>query len=711
MKKYLMTIAAAAMCAAFTSCSHDFDFDQAAQEDRVQSKYDQAFLNYIGGTIDPDQDWGFSATRGITRGADFNLPGNTSFRDNLTTAIPTISMPDFPDELPASGVTYAKNVTDWNNAKSVYIDAAYSSVDQNANSVKIYVNGNVEFSGTISNNGDGWTFIVLKDKKLTLKSWSGQNMKVYLAPGAILDITNAGLSEFDPNSKAGIYMKSLSKVKAKTLDFFGGWKVLNQGGTIEAENIYLQKPGTVLWNEGTITVSGEIYTQNEQAKIYNAQGHKIKAAKLTLHNNSELLYNDGEVEITGAIATENNGGEIINNGSLSGASLSLKAGGKMHNVGTTNITGKTHIANSQTEWKNEGQFNTGDFEVSDYAEKVYNNCKLTVHKANNTGEFKIYGKFVLEGGDPSGASVVTDKVYWVNNSFVFLGSKSLFKVNGQFLTANYDINGGMVGYGNDYAVVQAESIVRPSEYANKQFGMTYKGKLFVDAGTHFAQGAEDPQNNPPAQPYYKYDNTVKFKHLKDASPVSIPSSNCNPGYNTTEEVYDLKIIAEDLSAQGNSDFDFNDIVLEVKYGSPAKIKLTHAGGTLPLVICGSETTVETVTQDYEVHDLFGVGRNEMVNTGRGPVCSPVLLHELTTPLRVNIANAKEANEKLKLFVYKEKAWHEMKAPKGEPACKLAVGIDYPVLRERDSIKGTYKFFEGWANGTNFVSEWWKAENQ
>jgi hypothetical protein len=262
------------------------------------------------------------------------------------------------------------------------------------------------------NDGEGYTFIVLKDKKLTLNYGLGQNVKIYLAPGAILDLKNASIQQFD-NSKAGLYMKAGSKVEATTLDFYQGWKVLNQGGTIEATNLYAQKPGTVIWNEGTITVTGRLETQNERAIIYNAnvEGHKITANTLTLHNNNELFYNDGNVEITGAIATENNGGEIINNGSLSGASLSFKAGGKMHNVGTTNITGKTHIANSQTEWKNEGQFNTGDFEVSDYAEKVYNNCKLTVHKANNTGEFKIYGKFVLEGGDPSGASVVTDKVY------------------------------------------------------------------------------------------------------------------------------------------------------------------------------------------------------------------------------------------------------------------------------------------------------------
>ena len=164
----------------------------------------------------------------------------------------------------------------------------------------------------------------------------------------------------------------------------------------------------------------------------------------------------------------------------------------------------------------------------------------------------------------------------------------------------------------------------------------------------------------------------------------------------TEEVYDLKIIAEDLSATSNSDFDFNDIVLEVKYGSPAKVRLTHAGGTLPLRINDNDL--------FEVHKLFGVQVNEMVNTGMGPNCPAVLLND--KGLNVNIANAAEANTKLKLSVYKAGDWQEMKAPKGEPACKLAVGMDYNVLGERQSIKTAYEDFVPWATRTGFKSKWW-----
>ena len=63
MKKYLMTgVAALAMCAAFTSCSHD-EVTQLSQQEIDKMNYDKAFLTYVGGKIANDQDWGFSTTR------------------------------------------------------------------------------------------------------------------------------------------------------------------------------------------------------------------------------------------------------------------------------------------------------------------------------------------------------------------------------------------------------------------------------------------------------------------------------------------------------------------------------------------------------------------------------------------------------------------------------------------------------------------------
>ena len=68
MKKYLMTgVAALAICAAFTSCSKSGDElynpDAVSQmsKEKITETYNARFLAYVGGSIAPDQDWGFGS--------------------------------------------------------------------------------------------------------------------------------------------------------------------------------------------------------------------------------------------------------------------------------------------------------------------------------------------------------------------------------------------------------------------------------------------------------------------------------------------------------------------------------------------------------------------------------------------------------------------------------------------------------------------------
>ena len=93
----------------------------------------------------------------------------------------------------------------------------------------------------------------------------------------------------------------------------------------------------------------------------------------------------------------------------------------------------------------------------------------------------------------------------------------------------------------------------------------------------------------------------------------------------------------------------------------------------------------------------------MVNTGKGPNRPSV---DLTNVLNVSISSRSEADTKLKLEVYKQGSWIEMTSPKGEPACKLAVGQDFKVLDERKSIKGAYPNFLDWVENEKFSSQWW-----
>lgn len=85
----------------------------------------------------------------------------------------------------------------------------------------------------------------------------------------------------------------------------------------------------------------------------------------------------------------------------------------------------------------------------------------------------------------------------------------------------------------------------------------------------------------------------------------------------TEETQELfQVWCEDLGGEygkNGNDFDFNDVVLSfVKNGDNTEIWLLAAGGTLKL-------NVEWGGESKEVHDVFGVPTNTMVNTGRHAV--------------------------------------------------------------------------------------------
>jgi hypothetical protein len=160
-----------------------------------------------------------------------------------------------------------------------------------------------------------------------------------------------------------------------------------------------------------------------------------------------------------------------------------------------------------------------------------------------------------------------------------------------------------------------------------------------------------------------------------------------PANGVTPPSDELRIIAEDLSANDGTDFDFNDVVLDVNIiGSTAECTLIAAGGTLPLRINGDDA--------LEVHKLFDVATNVMVNTGAGATKEPV-----TFTLN-NISNA--AN--IKLEVFKNGEWVEMEAKQGVPAAKIAVNQDFDYCSEREPITSKYENFASWVQDVDYI--WW-----
>ena len=727
MKKYLMTgIVALAMGGMFTSCSHDMSIYSGSQSEQILQKYEQTFVQTFGEPAST-QTWGFgSSTTAGTRGMTRSMPDQPTFRDTNPITKPT--MPTYSNTVPGDAI-YARDYQNYQKGDIIYINTEFSSLNnpQNTEDLTIYVDGNVTYSGGTNQNGNGTVFCVTENSTLKLGAVSN-NLIVYLAPGATLDVTeglnwdgtpavdwvwnpNTNTTEQVPrtsfsfqNPHAAIYLSAGSTLKAGDLTLINGAKLLNDGGTIEAKNLTLDQQAT-LWNEGFFTVENNLTITNTSSLFYNAQGKTITVkGNLDLINNDCLLYNDGTVNVTNDIILHNTDAEIVNNGTLTGASYSQAAGGKMHNVGTATITGKTDLTNSNSKWMNDGQYTSGSFDVDNYSKQNYNNCKLTVN-----GNFHLNrGEFVLN----SGASVVTETFTWEDTSNFYLGSKSLLKVNGTLLTQNYNSDYGFRGYGDDYAVIQAESIAIES---NEQFRMSYFGKLYIATDNHFAQWYKDAPNT--NQPCYYYENTVKFSKDGDASPVTIPASECNPGFSGShgggnqDVIETIRIIAEDLTVNQRSDFDFNDVVFDVMWNTTkntVSIKLLAAGGELPIYIGNDDNAREIHELFSEANPTRNITVKTMMNTYQGQhnsySCPEVLLDDNWWSGN----NIQDIANSIMLRVQKSGTQFVLKAPKGEAPSKIAVGTDYEWCDERQDIEEKYgsKFTE-YVGGAHSWNTWYK----
>ncbi len=612
MKKYLMTAATALVLGGLmTSCTKDLDSGGSVSlSQNAKENYKEAFVSTFGMPVE-GLDWGFgpgtnaaiaSTRAAMTRTFD-DRPAQPTFRGNP--GIPTTYQNTLEDAKNNAG---AKPISDGIQNNGVYYMTPGMNAPETQNTpLTIYFDGdfsNNPFGGNNYQNGNGTTYCVTSNSKLKLSN-ARNNLKIYLAPNAELDLSgiNWDLSLQDGGGTNAIYISSGSTLKLYSLNFFHGTIV----------------------NEGTITASN---------------------LKIT---DGALLYNNGTVDVRngdGWIQIYNTDGEIVNNGELKGKKMTLDAGAKFFNTvnGETTISGPVNIENVQDSWMNSGTFTCNSFSVDAKAEKLYNNCRMTVN--GNFHMCEADSRFVLQGD----AALVCESFTWRQCRF-YMGSKSLLWVKGDLLSENQN-SGGFGFHGpsgnNPYAVIKAKAIKWNSD---DQYRMAYFGNLYIDAESHSKQGAKDPMNNPPVQPYYYHDSSVKFSFTDEndtftatTSPVSIEPSDCSPGYNSdvtppdpptppvTPTTDKVRVIAEDLSMNdGKPDFDFNDVVFDVDLLSNNKVRITllAAGGTLPLTVGDPTADLQSPTMEmqydsqgaemgevmtYEVHHQFKVATTTMVNT-------------------------------------------------------------------------------------------------
>ena len=631
-----------------SSCSHEeYFYNEEKVEQSANEKYAAAFEKAFG-KVAPTVDWGFSSKNAKSRALTRAVGTYASYKGNMQ---PTISFPtdcnvsNFLDAVP-EGVN---KLPTWGaGAGSYYIDAETQTVSTWSGASTIYVTGTVDLS-----DGD----------------------------------TNAEAPKFAPDYRSEIYLLKGSTLKLAELS----------ASTLNVDAIYIA--------EGATLETASILKANTNTKVYNHG--TIKAGTFEV-NTSSFLYNVGTLEV-GSLNVESNASRVVNDGTINATNVVVNAGAVQNNA-EWNVTATTKVNSNNSGWVNNGHWTTYDYAYIGGSENVINNCLLEVTHDFEMNISSAEGAFKIDAG----CGVLTENFYGGRDSSTGVVSgpfKILMGANAVFVvekTAQFESGtAGNTGYGiygispDGYAVFQAKDIVRDTYLAsiNSHGAVTYGGNLYVSAETHFAQG--DDGNNPFI---YETDgfsiaNNIYAAGFNSGKPnYNIPQTPCCPGFvgGTSAPLY--RVIAEDLSAAEAGDFDFNDVVFDVvkAEGGKTTLKLICAGGVLPLKVMG-----------IEVHGLYGQttpnaqGTYQMYNTGAGPEVEPVTFEidgEYTTP---------EEIKNIKIEVLKEGIWMELKATRGEAACKILVDDTFEPVPERTNIADEHKKFTIYVQGEFQDDFWWK----
>ena len=635
-----------------SSCSHDdFSYSEEKVVEVVNAKYAVAFEKAFG-KVGSNVDWGFSSKNTNTRAITRAVGTYASYRGNIE---PTIT---FPEDCDASNFLEAvpegvNKLPTWGaGAGSYYIDAETQSVSTWAGASKIYVTGTVDLS-----SGD----------------------------------TDAEAPKFAPSNTSEIFL-----LKGATLKL----------GEVSAINFNV---AAIYIAEGATLETADLLKANSSTKVYNHGTIRVGTFEV---NTSSFLYNVGTLEAS-SVNVESNDSRIVNSGIINSAAVVVNAGAVQNND-EWKVSGTTEINSNNSGWVNNGHWMTNDYAYVGGSWNVINNCFLEVENdfamniSSEQGAFKIdSGGGVLtkyfDGGRASTGAVSGPFVIVMGSGAVFVVEETAILESGRGDEEGFGIFGPSTG---EYAVFQAKNIARDPylESINSHGAVTYGGNLYVSAETHFAQGMDsDGSGTYVPQPFiYEKDgfsiaNNIFAAGFKSGKPnINIPETPCSPGFKGGNPLY--RVIAEDLSASQASDFDFNDVVFDVvkAEGGKTTLKLICAGGVLPLRIMG-----------VEVHGLFGEttpnekGEYKMYNTGLGPNVEAVTFDingEYATPEQI---------KNIKIEVFKEGIWMELKANTGEAACKILVDDTFKPVAERKNIANENKRFTKYVRGEFQDDFWWK----
>jgi hypothetical protein len=180
----------------------------------------------------------------------------------------------------------------------------------------------------------------------------------------------------------------------------------------------------------------------------------------------------------------------------------------------------------------------------------------------------------------------------------------------------------------------------------------------------------------------------------------------SPARVVTTTTYVDRIIAEDLNAQApdsertddwtvGSDWDFNDVVFDVRYEGTTKayVKIVGAGGVYPLYVAGEEVHKRLGQSGPDSNGLY-----KIQNSGTSEEFEVTGINSSNhgKDIRVTVVRKSSTGEDI---------IKELKAEVGKPAAKIRVNPTFEPCAERQDIRDKYPYFGDWVTKNIHAGDW------
>jgi hypothetical protein len=669
MKKYLMTaMAAVAMGVAFTSCSHNTDLyggEDGSGKINGRTAQEQIELDKAIYKAAFEQAFGKVAPT-----VDWGFGGYNTRA--MTRANAVVSGDPFTFESTSS--YYISESSDIPTTAKTYAAAKEAATT--------HYDWGDQFS---ENDFQNASEVILQNDTYSIHWWQ-YNHKLYIIGNVTLNVTGA-----NSINAVKIYL-----LKNSTL-------TLNMSNYINDLEIYVASNATLYYN------CEKLYKQDGGGKIYS---------RGTIHfpdnfeaNQGSIIYNEGDIygkDITSK-PQQSKPSFFYNFGDLTlTGKMELNSSANFYNGGNVTVSGETNVTQSGIYWINKGHYTTGSMVFSAKNTTFYNFCNLiclgNAHMYD--GEFNLMDNSYTEAGSAE-----------MDNFVVNMGSNTGMNIKGDLDLTIGQGDGTYQGFRtsgtNDFLRVAGTVTVAGHMYTLELTGdITYAFNNLVDLGA----------NDSGVQPTYRFNTGTKEAQF-DKLTVTPNTNSCGATWNNDggdPETY--RVIAEDYSADDDSDFDFNDVVFDVdpdSDGEGATITILAAGGIWPLTINGEEVHnklgfgVDTKTvpytingQDYLCYPMINTGAPDPkgASTTARPTIHVDGQYHNDTEIRASI-NAIV----VKVFKYDpnmETEGTELPAIIGEASCKILVDQDCLINSEYESLKKKNSKFVEYVGG-RFTGKWWK----